>query len=148
MSGWIALSFLDNPNLALKHFKKFYENVGYPISLSRGAYWLGRTYEKLGNTNISNKLVSKEDYSSTINTAAQNKINAQNALNAFNMNQRAMSFLWQELRDQADYAFRSADNYEQRKSAMYIAMLGNESGNYEGGTWEEFATGAKSSVFV
>ena len=54
MSGWIALSFLDNPNLALKHFKKFYENVGYPISLARGAYWLGRTYEKLGNTNISN----------------------------------------------------------------------------------------------
>ena len=37
--------------------------------------------------------------------------------------------MWQELRDQADYAFRSADNYEQRKSAMYIAMLGNESGN-------------------
>ena len=52
--------------------------------------------------------------------------------------------MWQELRDQADYAFRSADNYEQRKSAMYIAMLGNESGNYEGGDWEKFATGAKS----
>ena len=41
MSGWIALSFLNNPNIAIRHFKNFYENVGYPISLARGAYWLG-----------------------------------------------------------------------------------------------------------
>ncbi len=49
MSGWIALSFLNDPLLAKDHFLKFYQNVGYPISLSRGAYWLGRTYEILGN---------------------------------------------------------------------------------------------------
>ena len=49
MSGWIALSFLKDPLLAKNHFTKFYENVGYPISLSRGAYWLGKTYEKLNN---------------------------------------------------------------------------------------------------
>ena len=49
MSGWIAFSFLNNPLLAEKHFKRFYNNVGYPISLSRGGYWLGRTYEKIGN---------------------------------------------------------------------------------------------------
>ena len=29
--------------------------VGYPISLSRGAYWLGRTYEKMGNRELSEK---------------------------------------------------------------------------------------------
>ena len=46
MAGWIALSFLNDPNRALKHFKDFYENVGYPISLARGAYWIGVTYEK------------------------------------------------------------------------------------------------------
>ena len=40
VSGWIALTFLDDANLALQHFKNFYDNVGYPISLSRGAYWL------------------------------------------------------------------------------------------------------------
>ena len=34
--GWITLSFLDNPAEALRHFKNFYDNVGYPISLSRG----------------------------------------------------------------------------------------------------------------
>ncbi len=48
MSGWISLSFLDDAILAEEHFKKFYNNVGYPISLSRGAYWLGKTYEKQG----------------------------------------------------------------------------------------------------
>ena len=49
LSGWIALSFLDDPILAKKHFENFYNNVGYPISLSRGAYWLGRTFEKIGD---------------------------------------------------------------------------------------------------
>ena len=47
MSGWIALSFLKDPLLAKNHFLNFYKNVGYPISLSRGAYWLGKTYENL-----------------------------------------------------------------------------------------------------
>ena len=47
LSGWIALSFLNDPILAIDHFNNFYQNVGYPISLSRGAYWLGRAYEKI-----------------------------------------------------------------------------------------------------
>ena len=55
MSGWIAFSFLKDPLLAEEHFKRFYENVGYPISLARGAYWLGRTYEKMGNKELSEK---------------------------------------------------------------------------------------------
>ena len=49
MSGWIALSFLNDPLLAIDHFSNFYENVGYPISLSRGAYWLARSNEIIGN---------------------------------------------------------------------------------------------------
>ena len=55
MSGWIALSFLKDPLLAEEHFKRFYKNVGYPISLTRGAYWLGRTYETMGNKELSEK---------------------------------------------------------------------------------------------
>ena len=54
MSGWIALSFLNDPITAKDHFKNFYENVSYPISLSRGAYWLGRAYEKIGEREQSN----------------------------------------------------------------------------------------------
>ena len=55
MSGWIALSFLDDPLLAKDHFENFYNNVGYPISVARGAYWLGRAYKKLGYKELSNK---------------------------------------------------------------------------------------------
>ena len=55
MSGWIALSFLNDPLLAKDHFTKFYNNVGYPISLSRGAYWLGRSYEIMGNNDEAKK---------------------------------------------------------------------------------------------
>ena len=55
MSGWIALSFLDDPLLAKDHFENFYDNVGYPISVARGAYWLGRTYEKLNDNELSLK---------------------------------------------------------------------------------------------
>ncbi len=55
MSGWIALSFLKDPILAENHFTNFYNNVGYPISLSRGAYWLGRTYDKIGKKELANE---------------------------------------------------------------------------------------------
>ena len=55
MSGWIALSFLGDPLLAKDHFENFYNNVGYPISVARGAYWLGKTYKKLGYNELSDK---------------------------------------------------------------------------------------------
>ena len=55
MSGWIALSFLNDNSSALKHFENFYKKVGYPISFARGAYWLGNTYEKMGNEKLSKK---------------------------------------------------------------------------------------------
>ena len=55
MSGWISLSFLNDPLTAKDHFQNFYNNVSYPISTSRGAYWLARSYEKLGNREKSNK---------------------------------------------------------------------------------------------
>ncbi len=55
MSGWIALSFLDDPLLAKDHFENFYNNVGYPISTSRGAYWLAKTYQKLGKKDLADE---------------------------------------------------------------------------------------------
>ena len=59
LSGWIALTFLEDPNLALQHFKNFYNNVGYPISLSRGAYWIGRTYKTIKNKQKSEEWFSE-----------------------------------------------------------------------------------------
>ena len=47
-AGWLALSFLNKADEAIAHFKTMYDSVGYPISRSRGAFWLGKSYEKLG----------------------------------------------------------------------------------------------------
>jgi len=55
ISGWLALSFLKKENLAIDHFENFYKNVGYPISLARGAFWLGLAYEKTNNQDKAKK---------------------------------------------------------------------------------------------
>ncbi len=49
ISGWLALSFLNKNKIAIKHFENFYKNVGYPISLARGSFWLGLANEKSNN---------------------------------------------------------------------------------------------------
>lgn len=49
LSGWIALSFLNEPKIARDHFKKMYDGVSFPVSRARGAYWTGRAYEAQGN---------------------------------------------------------------------------------------------------
>ena len=55
ISGWLALSFLNKNEVAINHFKNFYNNVGYPISLARGAFWLGLAHEKNNNLNEAKK---------------------------------------------------------------------------------------------
>ena len=64
--------------------------------------------------------------SNTINTAAQNQINMQNAQNAFNMSSQAQSFLWQELRDQADFDFRAGENQLNRNAQILSTAIANE----------------------
>jgi len=59
LSGWIALTFLNSPEYAINHFQNFYNNVGYPISLARGAYWLGASYELLGEKDLSKQFFSE-----------------------------------------------------------------------------------------
>jgi len=49
LAGWIALRKLGQPVVALAHFQRFNASVGTPISLGRGGYWLGRTYEAMGD---------------------------------------------------------------------------------------------------
>ena len=59
LSGWIALTFLNSPEYAINHFQNFYNNVGYPISLARGAYWLGASYELLDEKDLSKQFYSE-----------------------------------------------------------------------------------------
>jgi hypothetical protein len=59
-------------------------------------------------------------------TAAQNAINQQNAQNAFGLSSQAMGFMWQELRDQAEFDFKWADNEATRKAQLLATAIANE----------------------
>ena len=72
----------------------------------------------------------------TADTAAFNAINQQNAQNSFNLTSAANNFLWQELRDEADFAFKRWDNDQQRKASL-IAALGNEAGVGKQDVWDD-----------
>jgi hypothetical protein len=58
----------------------------------------------------------------------------QNAMNAFNMSQTAMSFMWQELRDNADYAFRSEENEKNRIAQLVNTALASDPNRYGSST--------------
>ena len=67
----------------------------------------------------------------TAETAAANQVNQQNVQNAFQLSAQAQAFLWQELRDQADYDFKWADNEAMREAQAVVAAIGNEAGAAE-----------------
>jgi soluble lytic murein transglycosylase len=50
LGGFIALRPLKDPAAALPYFQRLGANVSRPISKSRAEYWLGRTYEAMGDT--------------------------------------------------------------------------------------------------
>ncbi len=80
----------------------------------------------------------------TINSAAQNQINAQNAQNAFGMSMQSMAFLWQELRDQADFDFRAYENEQNRMAQIVSTAIGNEGS--AGKTFDNYLTGLVSTL--
>lgn len=49
VAGYLALTYLDDPARALRHFETVEMEVTGPISLARGGYWVGRAQEALGN---------------------------------------------------------------------------------------------------
>ena len=53
LAGWIALRGLQRHIDSFEHFKKMFENVSYPVSKARAAYWAGRAAEFGGEIAIS-----------------------------------------------------------------------------------------------
>ena len=49
LAGWLALRFLNNPQIAYRHFKTLQEGVTTPVSIARAAYWRGRAAEKMAD---------------------------------------------------------------------------------------------------
>jgi hypothetical protein len=73
----------------------------------------------------------------TADTAAFNAITQKNAQNMFQLTAAANNFLWQELRDEADFEFKRWDNDQQRKASLLIAALGNEAGVGKQDVWDD-----------
>jgi hypothetical protein len=87
-------------------------------------------------TAIAQSNIAWRRQANTADTAAINAVNQQNAQNAFALSSQALNNLWQELRDEADFAFKAYDNDEQRKASLLIAALGNESGTGNVSNWK------------
>jgi exonuclease VII large subunit len=62
----------------------------------------------------------------TANNAGENSVNQANAMNAFNMSNQALTFMWQEMRDSADWASKLAMTDIDAKTRLGVAALGNE----------------------
>lgn len=48
-AGWVALRYLDEPQVATKHFTNLYNGAKSVISKTRAAYWIGRSAEAKGD---------------------------------------------------------------------------------------------------
>ncbi|MEE8535572.1 MAG: lytic transglycosylase domain-containing protein, partial [Kiloniellales bacterium] len=52
LAGWIALRFLDSPEIGYGHFTRLYGKVGKPISLARAAFWAGEAAQAIDQARI------------------------------------------------------------------------------------------------
>ena len=64
-----------------------------------------------------------------VNTAAQQQVNMMNAQNAFSLTATTQAQLWQEVRDEFDYIWKSSENAANRETNIAVAgMQGEHSG--------------------
>jgi soluble lytic murein transglycosylase len=49
LAGWLALRHLNDAKAALSHFQALAKSADGPLTKARAQYWLGRTYEALGD---------------------------------------------------------------------------------------------------
>jgi soluble lytic murein transglycosylase len=59
MAGWVALRHLKDARKALVHFQALVKSADGPLSRARGHYWLGRTWEALGDRPKANEAYLK-----------------------------------------------------------------------------------------
>ena len=63
-------------------------------------------------------------------TAAINEANRINAQNQFQLTSQAQAFIWQDLRDKADFDFRAAENERDREAQIVSTAIGADPGKY------------------
>lgn len=71
-----------------------------------------------------------------INTAIGNQVNQTNTMNAFNLSNQALSFLWQEERDEAHWEFQADEAALNRRNQLEANVIANETAAAgEVGSW-------------
>ena len=60
------------------------------------------------------------------NTAADNAVAFQNAMNSFKLQETSMAMIWQENRDKYHYEWQAAQNEATRKTQLLATALGND----------------------
>lgn len=64
--GWVKLEFLKDPRTAYRQFNRMYDEVKFPVSKSRAAYWAGRAADANGNHDIAKQWYALgDDYPTT-----------------------------------------------------------------------------------
>ena len=69
------------------------------------------------------------------NTAAQQQINMLNAQQAYGITTQAQASLWQEVRDEFDYIWKSAENAANRETNIAVAGMQGENSALKGPTY-------------
>jgi soluble lytic murein transglycosylase len=59
LAGWIALTLLDDPEIAYQHFTREHAAVRFPVSLARGAYWAARAADAMNEDAIARSWYSE-----------------------------------------------------------------------------------------
>jgi hypothetical protein len=80
----------------------------------------------------------------TVNTAGENAVNQANAMNLFNISQDSLNKVWQEMRDNANFAFTNTQNQSELAFRTMISTI-------EAEKWEALqktATGKSLGKFV
>ena len=78
------------------------------------------------------------------NTAGANAVNQANVQNAFNLSNQALTFLWQEQRDEAHWDFQATEAEKDRKNQLEATLLASEvaMGGEIGNTIERLLNGS------
>ncbi len=65
LSGWLALTGMNEADRALRHFTRLRDGVGSPISLARAHYWVGRAQEANNHPQANNSYRLAAQYPNT-----------------------------------------------------------------------------------
>jgi hypothetical protein len=61
-----------------------------------------------------------------IDTAIANQVNQTNTMNAFNLNNQSLAFLWQEERDEAQWQMQADESAKDRRNRLEANVIANE----------------------